>query len=141
MIHRWTPLFACWPKRYLDVNRIPPDFNLEAWSGQYEWHQDEGQGLLDYVRPVSDTITNQCGDCEDYAAVVASALLAAGSESVGLVFCQDTSTIPWAGHVIAYDGTHTYSSGVIREQSPSEYLDESRYDMGIVRSLTQAENS
>lgn len=122
MIRRWTPLFIVDPSRY--VESVPDDFDIATWD--YEWDRDPFKGRLDFVSPVEKTIERGHGDCEDYAVVAASWLDSRGDD---YEFYVCLSWWPPKGHVIVYDGTRTYSSGVIREETVEEYAERTEYDV------------
>jgi hypothetical protein len=123
---RWTPLVFAAPRRYVGRGDHWATFDFEAWTGRYEWSEDEWNGWLDWARRPDDTVTAETGDCEDYALVAASWALARGRTPVGLGFCfPPRSVIP--RHVVAYDRDRVYSSGEVTAETVDDYLDRSEY--------------
>lgn len=137
ILRRWTKWFLMRPHRFVEPEDLPEDFDLEEWTDEYEYTRDAWGGKIDYVRPIPETVEKGIGDCEDYALVAASYLVGNDASEVGVAFCYDTSSLPWKGHVIAYDEERTYSSGVIRKQTLRAYLAQSDYDLAVTRPLTE----
>lgn len=130
---RFTVFLFLRPKSFIDHEWPWDKFDLESWSeNRYTWSQDDLNGLLDYAQSPNDTLNSETGDCEDYALVALSNIIDDDPEEAGLGFLY-TAEFPPKAHVIAYDDKRIYSSGQIREQSPEEYRNESRYDYMIKR--------
>jgi len=123
-----TLLLYVYPKLFIDNQYDWDGFDFNEWvDDSYSWDQDPWGGLEDYVTPPAQTISEKSGDCEDFAVVSMNVLHNKG-EDVWLAFLY-TKELPPVGHVIAYTETHTYSSGIITEESIGEYTDRSRYDI------------
>ena len=132
---RWTPFTFLFPGRYVDDDEFWTDFDLVAWSRTtYEWTEDPWNGFRDFARRPRDTVAAGTGDCEDYALVAASWLVAQGRDRVGLAFCWEWP-YPWARHVIAFDGERVYSSGTISQGSVEEWVEDSRYAVSVSRRI------
>lgn len=118
-LRRLTAFVLVFPEWYLSTEPEVTEIDVEAFSERFTWEQDGWNGLRDIAADPVETVQTEAGDCEDYALVIASALVAQGADTVGLAYCyrRDTQT----GHVVAYDDTHVYSSGVIREESIEQY--------------------
>lgn len=119
--------------RYLDDEFDWASFDFEAWSDEeYTWRQDPWNGVKDFVNRPQWTVENGRGDCDDYALVAASWASANGRDGIGMGVCG-TGLLP--RHMIAFDSEHTYSSGVIRDCGPGEYLDRSEYTWLYTRTI------
>ena len=135
-LRRWTPFFMAAPRRFLDVQREWGAFDIGWWSANdYEWEEDDWSGLVDISQPVEETLTTGTGDCVDYATVVLSYLSATTDRELSIHACYTKSRLPPKGHLIAFDGERTYSSGEIRRQTPEEYLAGSEYDVMFSRKV------
>lgn len=122
MYFRWTGLAYLYPRAFIDP-KAAENLVLRQWSDSFEWVEDPINGYLDYGKPVSDTIEDRTGDCEDYAFVVASWAVA-NDIPVSVGFCL-RRWIP--DHVVAFTDQFVYSSGNIIDSSISEYSDEHGY--------------
>jgi len=132
---RWSAVAFLWPRRYIDVDAVV-DINLEAFSDRYSWRQDAWNGLRDIAKPVSETVADERGDCEDYALVAASCLLRRGADDVHIAACfKRVWGVPVPRHVVAIGGDAVYSSGIIHEMSLEEYLGQSDYWFALRRSV------
>lgn len=135
-LRRWTPFTFLAPGRYVDVDGVGTDFDLEDWAEtRYDWTEDPWNGFRDFARRPRETIAEGAGDCEDFALVAASWAIAAGRDEVGLAFCWEWP-YPWPRHVIAFDAERVYSSGTITEESVDEWVRGSRYDYSVSRRIT-----
>ena len=134
-VERWTPLTMLFPERYVDTSEFWAEFDLEEWSAsQYDWTRDSWNGFRDFAKRPVETISEDIGDCEDYALVAASWAVAHGRAGVGLGFCWDLP-YPWPRHVIAFDDDTVYSSGDIVKESVTQYLDRTEYDYCLRRPI------
>lgn len=128
----WTPVTLLYPRRYLWIHSYFRDFNPREWSREYEWEQDEWNGWKDTLQPVGKTLTEQSGDCEDYAFVIASWAVTNGYDAK-LGICFEGYRL---AHVVATDGWSVYSSGVIyTDTTLDEYIEKSDYDRIITRNI------
>lgn len=133
-LRRWAPFVYLRPDRYVDPDAVPADFDLVEWSEEFEWRQDPWNGFRDVAAPPAETIASATGDCEDYALVALSWALARGRGSLGIAFCFPSRS-PIPRHVVAFDDERVYSSGLVFEKSPSEWLADSRYARMLRRSV------
>ncbi len=109
---------------------------IAEWSDRYRWEQDDFNGLVDVSQNPFETYGIERGDCVDYATVVVSWAIAHHRPGLGIGICgYNSRAVPIPRHVIVYDDDRTYSSGVIRNESPAEYVDRSEYDWIITRSV------
>lgn len=132
-LSRWTPVVLLFPGRYLPTGGKVSELNLKEWSeNEYEWSQDAWKGLRDSAKPVEETIKEGKGDCEDYALVALSWLKANGHTDIGLCVMYDVG-LKVRGHVVAYHGDRTFSSGSIEDISPSEYAEREGYNVTVRR--------
>lgn len=134
-LHRWTGFAVVAPRRYCDPVAAA-SLDIHAWSREFTWRRDDFDGWLDVVRPVSETIDAEAGDCEDYAFVVASWALAHDTP-VDLAVCC-TGWRP--AHVVAVTGTgvgldtgpaRVWSSGDVHEATLPAYVRRSDYDRAL----------
>lgn len=126
MIRNWSGWLYLFPHRVVRPESIPDDFDLAQWSKyDYDWKNDPFFGLKDVIKPVDETIESGEGDCDDYAAVVASVLSKRGEE-----FTVHVCWRWWRPlfHMFVTDGDVIYSSGQIVDKSVDEYVAESVYD-------------
>lgn len=132
-IFRHTILFFLFPKRYINRTLFMSETAFKYWSSEkFEWKQDPLWGLLDHVkRPRYLLKPPYQGDCVDYAAVSLGYIYNTDSETAGIAVCFNKFGFP--KHIIAYDDTHVYSSGVITQESVSEYIEESDYLFSVRR--------
>ncbi|MFW5917993.1 MAG: hypothetical protein ACOCR0_00775 [Haloferacaceae archaeon] len=127
-LRRWTPLTMLAPRRYVDRSDFWTEFDLQEWSvSDYEWTRDPWNGYRDFAKRPVETISEDEGDCEDYALVAISWAIARDRPGVGIGFCWELP-YPWPRHVIAFDEEYVYSSGDIVDESVEEYLERSVYD-------------
>lgn len=134
-LRQWTPFVYARPNKYADPSAVPDGFDLVEWSDdEFEWRQDRWNGLRDLATPPAETVERGYGDCEDYALVAVSWALANDRDGVGIGFCFPSRS-PVPRHVVAYDDERVYSSGQIADESPSEWLDGSRYARMLRRSV------
>lgn len=134
-LRRWTPLTFLFPEKYVVDDQFWEDVDIEEWSrSEYEWTEDDWNGLLDFARPPRDTFERGRGDCEDYALVAASWAIANGRPGVGLAVCWKRP-YPWPTHVIAFDDERVYSSGRIVEKRVDEWTETTRYRFALQRSV------
>lgn len=132
MISRLSFLGFLFPRRYVNTAYHWATFNPEAWSREFTWRVDGWGGMKDVIQPVGKTLTKKRGDCEDYAFVILSYLVAMEAEHAEVCYLMETS-LPPKGHVIAYDGENVYTSGAIQQKSPKEYKEDSKYDVLLRR--------
>lgn len=130
-LRRWTPFVFLAPGRYVDRDPSWATFDIEAWSGEYDWTGDGWRGYRDFARTPRDTVAARRGDCEDYA-LVALAWLVANDRPATLAFCW-RQPYPWPRHVVATDGERVYSSGRITRESLDEYRERDGYDWLVRR--------
>jgi hypothetical protein len=132
-LRRWTPLTFLFPSRYVEDDAFWADFDFETWSdSEYRWIRDPWNGFRDFARRPRETVARKRGDCEDYALVAVSWAVANGRDGVGLAFCWKWP-YPWPTHVVAFDDGRVYSSGDVREQRVSEWVEESTYRFALER--------
>lgn len=132
-LRRWTALTFVAPGRYVDDDEFWTDFDFEGWSrSTYQWTEDPWNGFWDFARRPRETVEGGVGDCEDYALVAISWLVAQGRDEVGLAFCWEWP-YPWPRHVIAFDDERVYSSGYISKKSVDEWVEDSRYAFSVSR--------
>lgn len=135
-LRRWTPLVFLSPDRYVSRDAFWEEFDLETWSRDaYEWLEDPWNGLRDFAKLPSETVSRGQGDCEDYALVAVSWALAHDRPRVGIALCWEWPT-PWPAHAVAFDAEQVYSSGSIFSGSLDEWLEQSRYDWCLRRLVT-----
>ena len=136
MLCRWTVFFVASPRLLASLDPFWVDVDVEEWSGRFEWEQDDFNGLIDVSANPFETYCRERGDCVDYATVVVSWAIAHNRSDVGIGVCgYNTRAVPIPRHVIAYDHERTYSSGVIREGTPDDYLRDSKYDWILTRTV------
>ncbi len=134
MLCRWTGFFVASPRLLASIHPFWTDVDIDEWSARFDWEQDDFNGLLDISQNPFETYCRAEGDCVDYATVVVSWAIAHHRAGLGIGICgYNTRAVPVPRHVIAYDDERTYSSGVIRDGTPSEYLEGSRYDWIMTR--------
>jgi len=122
------------PSLALDTSRDWRGFDIDAFSSEFEWSRDPLNGYWDTIQPIEETLARKRGDCDDYMAVTASALLAETTKSLGVAFLSGTdSIIP--DHAVTYTTDRVYSSGTIHERSLSEYAVENEYERWFTRTL------
>lgn len=131
---RPTPLFILAPSRFLD-SQAAAYLDIETWSDNFEWERDDWGGFKDTVTPVAETIETQTGDCDDYAAVVASWAVARDRD-VSLLLCWERgSRLPVPDHIAVVDNESVYSSGLILPMSAEAYIQWSHYERYRVRTV------
>jgi hypothetical protein len=134
-IRRWTPFTYLLPNRYVDHDPFWSEFDIEQWSqSTYEWTEDPWNGFRDFAKRPATTVSQGTGDCEDYALVAASWMVAQEREGAGIAFCWEPP-YPWPRHAIAYDDERVYSSGTISNESVEEWVEDSRYAFAIRRRI------
>jgi hypothetical protein len=132
-LHRLTFLVFAFPNYYVDNDpEFWGDINIIDWSFEFDWEKDDWNGMKDIATKPRTTFSSKAGDCEDYALVAASWCVSNNRSGVGLGFCFDRFR---AEHVIAFDDERIYSSGVIRDETPEEYIRDSDYDRVIRRGV------
>lgn len=105
-----------------------------AWSKDFTYKSDPGAPYGNLIKPVEHTYEDKTGDCEDYALVMASWGIAEGSEDMKLAWLWAEGDIA-PSHVVATDGDHVYSSGVILHMNISEYAESHGYETVLTRSV------
>lgn len=130
-LRNWTPFVALAPHRYVKNSDQFATLDLESWSDEYTWEQDEWNGLLDFATPPEKTVASKYGDCEDYALVAASHLYSNNTE-VSLAFVFSSSAL---AHVVAHTDETIYSSGTIINATMDEYIEQSKYDWYVSRKV------
>lgn len=134
LITRHTFWLYIVPTRYVSGDQVG-DTDLDQFNYEYEWTSDQWNGLMDYARPITQTLERQTGDCEDYALVVASILARDQAETIGFGFClKRYYLMPIPRHVIAYDNRDIYSSGTVyNDTDVTDYIADSQYNFVLRR--------
>lgn len=123
---RPTPLFVVSPRGFLDPEAAKY-LDIIEWSETFEWQADDWGGWKDTVDPVPTIIDSQIGDCDDYAAVVASWAIANNLDATLLYCWEPGSFMPTPDHIAVAVCDYVYSSGLIRPITPEEYIRQSKY--------------
>lgn len=111
------------PHRYLDTEIDWSKYNFYQFTHDFDYEMDDWHGLKDTVTPVEQTLNTADGDCDDYAAVAASYLLAETERPVRLALLWRGA----AGHVVCYTDDTVYSSGEIHRLSLRRFCAEQNY--------------
>lgn len=136
MLCRYSGFFIASPRLLASVAPFWADVDIEEWSDRYQWEEDDFNGFIDISQNPFETYNLERGDCVDYATVVVSWAIAHHRRGLGIGLCgYNTRAIPIPRHVIAYDDDRTYSSGVINEESPDEFVSRSDYDWILTRTV------
>jgi hypothetical protein len=128
-----------WPHRYIQCSHEWLAFDLFEWSQtEYEYRRDPPGFWNDRAQRPEETVERNDGDCEDYALVAASWACSHGRD-VGLaVTGHSRYGVPVPTHMVAFDDTYVYSSGVIRDQSVPEFVATSEeYDWSLTKRLSK----
>lgn len=126
-----SPLVYKRPERYLATGEPFASLDVAAWSERFEWEQDPLAGVADYLSDPRETVERQRGDCEDYAFVVASALLEQDVSPVTLWWMWGLRNGRPSGHTLVADDDYTYSNGKLFRKSPEAFADDNGF--GVTR--------
>lgn len=108
------------------------EVDVETFSEFFEWRQDRFGGLLDTIKPPTETLLDGRGDCEDFAWVVLSSWLSLDRrQTVAVVSVWDFERM--VGHVVVWDGEWVVGSDGRFRTNPREYARENGYDVGAIR--------
>jgi hypothetical protein len=114
-----TVLLFLIPSIVLRIDRDWSDFDPITFDTTFRWKQDPLGGFLDIVRPVRNTIQTRRGDCDDYAAVMASYFLAETDEPVRLLLLRRDFTLHVAveasGTIYASDMSYLNTDSYLRK--------------------------
>ncbi|MFB6193593.1 MAG: transglutaminase-like domain-containing protein [Halobaculum sp.] len=124
-----SPLVYRKPERYLATGEPFASLDVAAWSAAFEWEQDPLAGVADYLTRPRKTVKRKRGDCEDYAFVVASALLEQDVSPVTLWWMWGIRNGRPTGHTLVADADRSYSNGKLFRKSPETYADDNGYSV------------
>jgi hypothetical protein len=118
MIYPTVVLFL-FPSIVLKPNVDWSTFDPITFDTTFRWKQDPLGGFLDIVRPIRKTIETRRGDCDDYAAVMASYFLAETDEPVKLLVLRRDFTFHVAveanGTIYASDMSYLNTDSYLRK--------------------------
>jgi hypothetical protein len=122
------------PRLALNTERNWSNFDPVKYSREFDWTSDPLSGYFDVVQPVEETLETKHGDCDDYAAAIASYLVSETTQPVAMTFLW-RGRIPLPDHVVTHVPGRVYSSGVIIEDDIDTYIEESPYDHSFTRRI------
>lgn len=136
MTPRLTLFYFLSPRLYIDDDFNWTDFDMRRWSEQeYDWQQDDWNGLKDTVQRPTDTLRTGRGDCDDYSLVALSWLDSTTDHRLYLSILYSLSHRQ--GHMVTYDATDetVYSSGEVLDMTLDEYELQSPYSWRMDRKI------
>lgn len=108
---------------YLDP-QATKDIDIEKFTQEFTWEQDEMNGLYNTVDPVQRSVRRKRGDCKDYSAVAMSWVLQHTNKRPKIVV-HAPDKLDY-GHINAQAGQTVYDvSGVYKQTTPEEVVESS----------------
>lgn len=129
-----TALTYAFPTLCVNTDYDWAGFDLDEFSESFEWTSDPLNGYWDVVQPVEETLETKHGDCDDYAAVIASYLVSETTQPVAMTFLW-RGRVPLPDHAVIHVPGRVYSSGTIIDDPLESYAEESQYDHWFTRRI------
>lgn len=123
------------PTEFVEPEKIPDGFNLDEWRQDFFWVEER---KISAVKPISMTLEEMRGDCEDFAAVAVASMKKNNFDTVSYgFFWREGQLLPT--HVTA-NGVQNeepvvYSNGQKWLMGPEEWKDETGYARAWVQEV------